>query len=351
MDAALQRLVSGDEMTPEDLALFQLILDGGSESGAALALAGELTRTGAALEIARGRQQLARAQAAAMMMLMRDLEKARTGVGRGFSEFPRAPDHRLDPRYGGLRDRVSELRPYPEEFRRAFALYPDEFDQVLQNALPQLAQLSDRALDIPNRLALALRKCRKGKHLPMVELADWFGVGKTAASQDFHAVMDVLKNDTFLTSQISWPGAEEIDAMVLELANNFPNLAGAWAAIDGKKRLAHLPGRSFDSHKHKQDYESNKGHGRQICIICDIRTGKLVFISANFGARHEAFNYQDYECCREREGTYWGETLLPADERNGRDAPIVVKHTAIGAHASSVSWCVRRSDTRGSAPR
>ena len=59
MDAALQRLVSGDEMTPEDLALFQLILDGGSESGAALALAGELTRTGAALEIARGRQQLA----------------------------------------------------------------------------------------------------------------------------------------------------------------------------------------------------------------------------------------------------------------------------------------------------
>ena len=59
MDAALQRLVSGDEMTPKDLALFQLILDGGSESGAALALAGELTRTGAALEIARGRQQLA----------------------------------------------------------------------------------------------------------------------------------------------------------------------------------------------------------------------------------------------------------------------------------------------------
>ena len=59
MDAALQRLVSGDEMTPEDLALLQLILDGGSESGAALALAGELTRTGAALEIARGRQQLA----------------------------------------------------------------------------------------------------------------------------------------------------------------------------------------------------------------------------------------------------------------------------------------------------
>ena len=39
MDAALQRLVSGDEMTPEDLALFQLILnDGGSESGAALAV-------------------------------------------------------------------------------------------------------------------------------------------------------------------------------------------------------------------------------------------------------------------------------------------------------------------------
>ena len=32
MDATLQRLVSGDEMTPEDLALFQLILDGGSES-------------------------------------------------------------------------------------------------------------------------------------------------------------------------------------------------------------------------------------------------------------------------------------------------------------------------------
>ena len=59
MDAALQRLVSGDGMTPEDLALFQLILNGGSESGAALALAGELTRTGAALEIARGRQQLA----------------------------------------------------------------------------------------------------------------------------------------------------------------------------------------------------------------------------------------------------------------------------------------------------
>ena len=60
MDAALQRLVSGDGMTHEDLALFQLILnDGGSESGAALALAGELTRTGAALEIARGRQQLA----------------------------------------------------------------------------------------------------------------------------------------------------------------------------------------------------------------------------------------------------------------------------------------------------
>ena len=60
MDAALQRLVSGDGMTREDLALFQLILnDGGSESGAALALAGELTRTGAALEIARGRQQLA----------------------------------------------------------------------------------------------------------------------------------------------------------------------------------------------------------------------------------------------------------------------------------------------------
>ena len=73
MDAALQRLVSGDEMTPEDLALFQLILDGGSESGAALALAGELTRTGAALEIARGRQQLAGAQAAAAIMLMRDL--------------------------------------------------------------------------------------------------------------------------------------------------------------------------------------------------------------------------------------------------------------------------------------
>ena len=59
MDAALQRLVSGDGMTPEDLALFQLILNGGSESGAALALAGELTRTGATLEIARGRQQLA----------------------------------------------------------------------------------------------------------------------------------------------------------------------------------------------------------------------------------------------------------------------------------------------------
>ena len=40
MDAALQRLVSGDGMTREDLALFQLILnDGGSESGAALALA------------------------------------------------------------------------------------------------------------------------------------------------------------------------------------------------------------------------------------------------------------------------------------------------------------------------
>ena len=74
----------------------------------ALALAGELTRTGAALEIARGRQQLAGAQAAAAMMLMRDLEKARTGV---YSEFPRAPDHRLDPRYEGARDRVSELRP------------------------------------------------------------------------------------------------------------------------------------------------------------------------------------------------------------------------------------------------
>ncbi len=59
MDAALQRLVSGDGMTPEDLALFQLILNGGSESGAALALAGELTRTGATLEIARGQQQLA----------------------------------------------------------------------------------------------------------------------------------------------------------------------------------------------------------------------------------------------------------------------------------------------------
>ena len=76
MDAALQRLVSGDGMTPEDLALFQLILnDGGSESGAALAL--ELTRTGAALEIARGRQQLApRAPNPLLFRLRRTAAKA-----------------------------------------------------------------------------------------------------------------------------------------------------------------------------------------------------------------------------------------------------------------------------------
>ena len=89
--------------------------------------------------------------------LAREADELKDGVGRGYSEWPRARN-----RVFVREDRVGEFFAHPQRFQENFGLRPDEFTWLfnrVQGALGALPQR--RAFDLRNRLGMALRVCHK----------------------------------------------------------------------------------------------------------------------------------------------------------------------------------------------
>lgn len=133
-----------------------------------------------------------------MLELQRRVDEAHVGPGRGYSEWPRAPDRVFTPI-----DRVSQYRVHPLRFREQFGLSPDEFDVLFGRISNELSELPDRTLDLPNRLAQALRYMRT-KH-NQTDVGAWFGCCKTCSNDDIDDVVSVIFNDATTAAEISWP--------------------------------------------------------------------------------------------------------------------------------------------------
>ena len=154
-----------------------------------------------------------------------------------------------------------------------------------------------------------------------------------------------------LQAEISFPGQAQGDAIVEKVAawsvrtmrgacsvdanrpRSQPNLSGAMTVLDGKKLSANFCGRSYDRDLHKRDYEDNKGHGRHFLLACSPVNGQMQYLDANFGNRHEAYNYPEYDLCRQLNRQYWLRTQLAADPSVGRAVARWVDWTGIGDSA------------------
>ena len=129
--------------------------------------------------------QVEYAKIQAMQEIQRLVDAAHVGPGRGYTEWPRAPDRVFTPI-----DRVSQYRVHSERFRKKFSLYPDEFDVLFGRIHNELTRLPHRKLDLPNRLAQALRYMRTKKN--QEEIGEWFGCGHSCSNDDIDAVVSVI---------------------------------------------------------------------------------------------------------------------------------------------------------------
>ena len=333
----LEKLASRAPLTGIDVIGLRLLLDR-ADAGSDASLAEQLLADDPAAVAAEQRQHHT-LLLGLLNDVLRDLQKHGPRVGRGYTRQVRAWDHRRLPGYAGIRDRVAEFHARPEEFKQLFGLLPAEFDHVFAGAQAELDKLPRHKHTLRNRLAMALRRCRKGKHITMTELATWFGVGSTIASEDVHAVMDVLFEDQTLKDEVRWPSVDEIDQMVQQMADWAPNLAGVWCAADVKKRLAHIRGRTFNFQLHKVDYDGNKGHGRHIFIVVCVTNCRIVYLDSNFGARHEAYAYREYDISRELNQRYWRTTRLPINRLRGRPTEIDVHQNGVTDSAYDIEVC------------
>jgi hypothetical protein len=165
--------------------------------------------------------------------ILRELEKEadedKEPVGRGYSEWDRAPDRVFVPE-----DRVAEYHVHPQRFADKFSLFPAEFDQLYTWVAPALATLPRRRFTLENRLAQALRYMRTGA--PQEEIGAWFGCCKTCSNDDIDDVVCVLYNDPNLKNEVRWATQVEGDAIVHQVADWAPNLSGAMICGDVKKR-------------------------------------------------------------------------------------------------------------------
>ena len=301
--AILKLIEDPDSMHPTELGLIAQVLaatqpryvldecDGGSMLSTGVAALTGGTRA----------QDPARTVAATLHVLSKFEEwgeELKEGVGRGYSEWPRAPDRTFT-----RLDRVGEYYGHGERFMDEFALNPDEFDELFARLAPALGALPRRRASLRNRLAMALYYARHGHSQRKV--GEWFGCGHSCANDDIDDVMRVIHNDAATAAEISWPTQAEADSAVIQLAKKSPNLTGCLVAGDGKKRAANHPGRTYDGDLHKIDYEGHKGHGRQHFLACDIITGRMVYLDSNFGGRHESYNYHEYDICTQTNRVYW----------------------------------------------
>ena len=258
-----------------------------------------------------------------MQEMQRRVDAAHVGPGRGYSEWERAPDRIFTPV-----DRVAQYRVHPERFRKKFSLLPEEFDLLFNRVHAALQNLPRRKLDQRNRLAMALRYMRTGHN--QEEIGEWFGCGHSCANDDIDDVVAVIFNDPATTAEISWPTQAAGDDIVKKVAAWRPNLSGALVTGDAKKRGTNVRGRTYDTDLHKLDYDSNKGHGRQFFLCCEIPTGRMCYLDSNFGGRGESYCYQEYDVCQQLQQQYWSRTLLDADPNIGRDQAQYVSWTGIG---------------------
>ena len=257
-----------------------------------------------------------------MLELQRRVDEAHVGPGRGYSEWPRAPDRVFTPV-----DRVSQYRVHSFRFREKFSLYPDEFDVLFGRVQNELSNLPERTLDLPNRLAQALRYMRTKDNQAAV--GEWFGCCSTCSNDDIDDVVSVIFNDAATMAEISWPTQAAGDKIVTKVAKWRPNLSGSLVVGDAKKRACNVRGRTYDHDLHKLDYDQ-KGHGRQVFLCCEIDTGRMCYFDANYGGRSEAYNYQEYDLCMQTQQQYWNRTTLDPDPDLGRNAAVVVDWTGIG---------------------
>jgi hypothetical protein len=76
-----------------------------------------------------------------------------------------------------------------------------------------------------------------------------------------------------------------------------PNLMGAFATVDGKKKETEQGGRTTDPQLHKINYQSDKGDGPMLFVMTLITTGEIIYVDWNNGSRHESVHYRDYDVC------------------------------------------------------
>ena len=197
-------------------------------------------------------------------------------VGRGYSEFPRAPIRLRVPQ-----NRVAQLRAQPQRFREEFGLTPDEFDHLYgpggHNIAALIASLPNRKVPAEDRLAMVLRHWHLD--VPMRRNAEFFGGNKTSAGEDLDAITEGMFQSQYSASfagEIAWPSQAERDAEVIRVAQWQPGLAGAHMAVDHKHRQCDTHGRTTGRpNEHRIDFHGKKGHGRNLFLCCRISDGKV----------------------------------------------------------------------------
>ena len=248
------------------------------------------------------------------------------GPGRGYSWYPQREKKRKR-----LILNESRLREDADEYEEWFTLTPLEFDELFRWMSASLDTLPPRRLPTRERLALTLHHLRvraTGK-----EIARAWGIGKSTALKDIHDIMLLLMENRWLKAEVAWPSQSERDAEVRLVADRYPELTGAFVAVDGTKRAAAQCGRTFDRNLHKHDYDRHKHHGRHVLVVCMLSTGKIVWLDCNAGNRNENNQWREYELSLQEHGTYWSETTLPANVKAGRDRDCIVQQTAIADSA------------------
>ena len=267
-------------------------------------------------------------QTAATVLLVRALlaeDRAcrdRDRIGRGYSFYPMRSRSRH-----ALSFHESRLQTNPDEYEEWFTLTPAEFNELFGWLEPELDALPSRRLPTRERLALTLHHLRT--RCTGRAIARLWGIGKSSARADINDIMLLLCRSRALEAEVQWPTAAERDMEVIRVADRYPELAGAFVAVDGTKRAAAQCGRTFDKTLHKHDYDSHKHHGRHILVVCLISTGRIVWLECNAGNRNENNQYQEYELSFQEHGRYWSETTLPANAAVGRAHPCTLSQTAI----------------------
>ena len=168
------------------------------------------------------------------------------------------------------------------------------------------------------------------------DIAEWFGCGNSCANDDIDDIVCLLYNCPQLKAEISWPTQVQGDAIVSQVADWAPNLAGCIVCGDDKKRATQKRGNSYDKSLHTVDYDGNKGHGRRIFLCCEIPTGRMCYINSNHGGRAEPYCYQEYDICRQHHHRYWLRTLLPANPDHGRPMARWVSWNGVGDAAYNI---------------